>query len=57
MEVNEQSIFVVDPIGVTGEDCACGEEAKFLMGVSGHSIHICHNCIAELGKRIIDGLT
>lgn len=53
----KQIIYVIDPLGGTGKECACGAVAMFLVGVSGHELHICHKCIAELGKRIIDGLT
>lgn len=49
-------IFVIDPIGITGEKCKCGQDAMFLLGINGTQIHLCADCIAEVAKRIIDGL-
>lgn len=53
----DDAILVVDPDGSTSELCKCGNDAMFLVGIYGQVSHLCETCIAELGKRIIDGLT
>lgn len=49
-------VFVLDPPGGTGQQCKCNKQAMFVLGVCGHELHMCEICIAEVAKRIIDGL-
>jgi hypothetical protein len=55
MKKNKE-IFVIDPDGSTGDECNCGEQAMFILGIHGYHISLCEVCMGEVGKRIIDGL-
>lgn len=55
IQVDKSSIFIIDPIGGTGNKCACGQDAMFILGIHGHLINICETCLAKVGKTIIDG--
>jgi hypothetical protein len=57
MEQRITNIAVIDPPMYTGEPCPCGAEraSHFLMIHNVH-IHLCADCLAEVGKRVIDGL-
>jgi hypothetical protein len=48
------NIYVIDAY-IEGA-CACGENSKFILGFNGQEVKMCHICMGELGKRIIDGL-
>ena len=49
-------IAVYDPPGGTGKKCGCKKEAMFVLLIGDQYHHLCESCIAEVAKRIIDGL-
>jgi hypothetical protein len=53
----EGSIFVLDKSAFTGEICKCGSEVGFVIGIYGQLSQLCSECMANVGKKIIDGLT
>lgn len=52
----KKRIIVFDPVAGTGQPCGCNEEAMFIVAIYNHEIHMCSECMAKLGKEIIDGL-
>jgi len=52
-----ESIFVLDKPLFTSEVCKCGADAGFVIGIYGQLSQLCGECMANVGKKIIDGLT
>lgn len=53
----KDSIFVLDIPVFNGEVCKCGSEVGFVIGIYGQLSQLCGECMANVCKKIIDGLT
>lgn len=50
-------IFVFDSPTFGSAVCGCGSEAGFVVGIHGQVSQLCAECLANVAKKIIDGLT
>ncbi|MMZ42220.1 hypothetical protein D1872_37400 [compost metagenome] len=55
--IMQTNIKVLDPVGMTGEKCSCGNEAGFILQINDSKPqHLCNICIAEVGHKVIQAL-
>jgi hypothetical protein len=56
MQIDKDEIFLIDALRGTNQKCNCGNGACYIFIIHGNYIHLCEECLAVVGKTVIDGL-